>query len=119
MYRGREGMWSWILHRVAGVGIFIFLVAHIVDTSFVGWGPKLYNEAVNLYRSPVGRIGEIVLIGAVLYHAFNGIRIIIIDFVPRATRTQRQLFYAVAVVFLGLFIPGAIYLGSHILRKGS
>ncbi|HPP75472.1 MAG TPA: succinate dehydrogenase, cytochrome b556 subunit, partial [Armatimonadota bacterium] len=29
MYRGREGMWSWVLHRVAGVGIFIFLVAHI------------------------------------------------------------------------------------------
>lgn len=116
MYRGREGMWSWILHRVAGVGIFVFLVAHIVDTSFVGWDSTLYNQTVNLYRSPIGRIGEIVLIGAVLFHAINGIRVIFIDFVPRATRYHRQLFYAVAVVFLALFIPGAYYLARAIFN---
>ena len=110
MYRGREGMWSWILHRVAGVGIFIFLLAHIIDTSFVGWGPKLYDHAVEIYRHPIARLGEIVLIGAVLFHATNGVRIVVIDFVPRATRVQRQLFYVVAVVFLALFIPGAWWL---------
>ena len=114
MYRGREGMWSWILHRVAGVGIFIFLLAHIVDTSFVGWGPKLYNHAVELYRHPISRLGEIVLIGAVLFHATNGVRIIIIDFVPRATRVHRQLFYVAAAVFLALFIPGAWWLARGI-----
>jgi succinate dehydrogenase / fumarate reductase cytochrome b subunit len=114
MYRGKEGMWSWILHRAAGVGIFVFLVAHIVDTSFVGWGPKLYNEAVTLYRNPIARLGEIVLIGAVLFHATNGVRIIFIDFIPKATRVQRQLFYAAAVVFLALFIPGAYYLARAI-----
>jgi succinate dehydrogenase / fumarate reductase cytochrome b subunit len=114
MYRGREGMWSWILHRVAGVGIVVFLMAHIIDTSFVAWGPKLYNDTVRLYSKPIGRIGEIILIGAVLFHAINGIRIIIIDFVPKATRVQRQLFYAAAVVFLAVFIPGAIYLAREI-----
>ncbi|HOM70945.1 MAG TPA: succinate dehydrogenase, cytochrome b556 subunit, partial [Armatimonadota bacterium] len=106
----REGMWSWVLHRVAGVGIFIFLVAHIVDTSFVGWSADLYNHTVALYRSSIGRIGEIILIGAVLLHAFNGLRIITIDFVPKATRIQRQLFYVVVIVFLAVFIPGAYYL---------
>jgi len=114
MYRGKEGMLSWALHRIAGLGIIVFLMAHILDTSFVGWGPKLYNEAVKLYGSPIGRLGEIVLIGAVLYHAINGIRIIIIDFVPSAVRIQRQLFYGAMVVFLGLFVPGAIYLLSKI-----
>lgn len=117
MYRGREGMWSWILHRVAGVAIFVFLIAHIVDTSFVGWGPKLYDEAVKLYGSPIGRLGEIALIGAVIFHAINGIRIIIIDFVPKATRIQRQLFYGVVVVFLALFVPGAYILFLDILAK--
>jgi succinate dehydrogenase / fumarate reductase cytochrome b subunit len=116
MYNGREGMWSWILHRVAGVGIFIFLMAHIVDTSFVGWGPKLYDDAVALYRHPIGRLGEIVLIGAVLFHATNGIRIIVIDFIPKATRIQRQLFYAASLVFLAMFIPGAIYLVRNIFK---
>lgn len=116
MYRGREGMWSWILHRVAGVGIFVFLVAHIADTSVVGWSPKLYNAAVALYRNPIGRLGEIVLIGAVLYHAINGVRVIIIDFVPKAVKYQRQLFYASVLVFLGLFTPGALYLLKEIFK---
>lgn len=109
-------MWSWILHRVAGMGIVIFLMAHIVDTSLVGWGKRYYDEAVNLYRNPVGRVGEIVLIGAVLFHAINGVRIILIDFVPNATRVQRQLFYAAAIVFLALFIPGGYYLARAILH---
>ncbi|MBI2842620.1 MAG: succinate dehydrogenase, cytochrome b556 subunit [Armatimonadetes bacterium] len=114
MYHGREGMWSWILHRVAGAGIFIFLIAHIVDTSLVGWGPRLYNDAVQLYRHPIGRIGEIILIGAVLFHVTNGIRIIIIDFVPRATQVQRQLFYAAVLLFLILFVPAAYHLALGI-----
>ena len=110
MYRGKEGMLSWALHRIAGVGIFIFLMAHIIDTSFVGWSASLYDHTVTLYRSAPGRLGEVVLIGAVIYHAVNGIRIVIIDFVPKATRIQRQLFYVAAIVFLGLFIPGAYFL---------
>lgn len=114
MYRGREGMLSWALHRIAGLGIFIFLMAHIIDTSFVGWSSSLYDHTVMLYRHPIGRIGEIILIGAVIFHAVNGIRIVIIDFVPRATRIQRQLFYGAIVVFLGLFIPGAYYLARAI-----
>lgn len=116
MYRGREGMWSWVLHRVAGVGIFIFLMAHIADTSFIGWSGKLYDHTVDLYRSPIGRMGEIVLIGAVLFHATNGIRIILIDFIPKATRIQRQLFWAAAAVFLAMFIPGALFLARGIFK---
>ena len=32
-------MWSWLLHRVTGVGIFLFLLVHILDTSFLLLGP--------------------------------------------------------------------------------
>ena len=28
LYRGREGMWSWVLHRITGVAIFFLLRAH-------------------------------------------------------------------------------------------
>ena len=29
LYRGREGMWSWVLHRITGVAIFFFLIEHV------------------------------------------------------------------------------------------
>jgi succinate dehydrogenase / fumarate reductase cytochrome b subunit len=55
----------------------------------------------------VFRVLEVALSGAVLYHGINGIRIILIDFVERATRIQRQLWYAVWASFLVLFLPAA------------
>jgi len=115
-YRGGEGHWSWILHRVTGVGVFIFLMVHIVDTSFIGWGPELYNKTMALYRLPFFRVGEVVLAGMVLYHALNGVRIIIIDFWPQATVVHRKLVYAVAVVFAVIFIPTAIYMLEWLVR---
>lgn len=107
MYRGGEGQWAWILHRVTGVGVFLFLLIHIADTALIGWGPELYNRFVALYHHPVFRVGEVLLAGAVLYHALNGIRIIIVDFWEEATVIHRQLFYAEAALFAIIFLPGA------------
>ncbi len=110
MYRGGEGMWSWILHRVTGVAVLLFLLAHIVDTMLIGFGPRVYNLAIGLYRKPFFRIGEVLLASAVLFHAINGIRIMIIDFFPGSTVFQRRLFYGGIVLFFALFLPGAYYM---------
>ena len=34
-YKGREGMWTWILHRVTGLGVLLFLVIHVVETALI------------------------------------------------------------------------------------
>jgi succinate dehydrogenase / fumarate reductase cytochrome b subunit len=115
-YRGYEGQWSWLLHRITGVGVFIFLLAHIVDTAMIGWGPRLYNETMAIYRHPVFRVGEVILVGAVLYHALNGVRIIIIDFWPEATLVQKKLFYGVVVAFAVIFVPVAIYMLTWVVK---
>ncbi len=109
-YRGGEGQWSWLLHRITGIGVFVFLLAHIVDTALIGWGPKVYNEVIALYRNPVALAGEVILGGAVLYHALNGIRIFIIDFWPDSTLAQKKLFYAVIAIFAVIYVPAAIYM---------
>jgi succinate dehydrogenase / fumarate reductase cytochrome b subunit len=106
-YRGREGYWAWLLHRVSGVAIILFLFLHVLDTSLIGFGPEAYESFVFLYRIPVFRVLEVALAGAVLYHGINGIRIIIIDFVDKSTRIQRQLWYMVWASFVVLFLPAA------------
>lgn len=115
-YRGREGQVAWMLHRLTGVGVLVFLLAHIVDTAFIGWGPDLYNKVIALYRLPFFRVGEVLLTGAVLYHALNGIRITIIDFWPEATEAHRKLFYAVAIIFAVVYIPTAVYMLEWLVK---
>ena len=115
-YKGRSGQWAWIFHRVTGVGVFFFLLIHVIDTAFIGWGPELYNKAMALYRLPFFRIGEVILAGMVLYHALNGVRIIIIDFWPETTAAHRKWTYAMAVVFALTFIPTAIIMLEWVVK---
>lgn len=115
-YRGGLGQWAWILHRLAGVGVFLFLLLHIVDIALVGWGPKVFNKLLFLYRFPPFRVGEVILVGAVLYHALNGLRICVIDFWPELTVIHRKLVYAVGIVFTVVFVPAAIYMLRAVLK---
>ena len=104
-YRGGIGQWSWVLHRVSGVGVLIFLLLHILDTFLIILGPEQYNRIIALYRAPLFRVMEVGLFAAVLFHALNGLRIILIDFWEDLTRLHRQLFYAELVAFFIIMIP--------------
>jgi len=78
-YRGGAGQLSFILHRVTGLGILLFLVIHVVDTSTVFFFPSLYADAIAVYRSVPFMIGEIFLVFSVIYHGVNGARIAIFE----------------------------------------
>src|SRR6201991_1676133 len=80
LYRGDLGMWSWVLHRITGATIFFFLFVHVLDTALVRVSPEAYNEIIDTYKTPIIGLMEMGLVVAVLYHALNGIRIILIDF---------------------------------------
>lgn len=114
MYKGGEGMWAWILHRVSGVLIAVFLLFHILDTFLLGW-PDLYNTLMRLYAMPVFHTGEVLLVAAVLYHAINGTRIMLMEFWPGLTTRHKEFFYVQMALFFVLFIPAAIVMlfGRH------
>jgi succinate dehydrogenase / fumarate reductase cytochrome b subunit len=108
VYRGREGMWSWVLHRITGVAIYFFLLVHILDTSLVRVSPEAYNAVINTYKTPIMGLGEIALVAAIGLHALNGLRIILIDFTGFGTRHQKAMFWVAIglwIVLLAGFIP--------------
>src|SRR2546422_10086533 len=82
LYRGREDQWSWLAPRVTGVGIILFLFAHVVDTALVGGGPTPYNREVAVYHNPVVELLELALYGRVLSPALNGLRSVRIGLWP-------------------------------------
>jgi len=114
LYRGREGMWSWVLHRITGVAIYFFLLVHILDTALVRLSPEAYNAVINTYKTPIMGLGEIGLVAAIGLHGLNGLRIILIDFWGWGTKHQKLMFYIVIVLWALLligFIPRQL---SHI-----
>ncbi|BBZ66115.1 MAG: succinate dehydrogenase, cytochrome b556 subunit [Mycolicibacterium insubricum] len=113
LYRGDAGMWAWVLHRITGATIFFFLIVHVLDTAMVRVSPEVYNEVVGSYKTPLVGLMEIGLVAAVLFHAFNGVRIILIDFWSEGPRHQRKMLAAVAVIWLLVMVPALVTLGIH------
>jgi succinate dehydrogenase / fumarate reductase, cytochrome b subunit len=107
-YRGSEGMLAWAFHRISGVAIWAFILLHVLDIWLVGANPALYDEVLAFYASPIGRVMEMLLGAALLYHALNGLRIVIMDFWPATTRWHKQLWYASWILFLVIGIPVAL-----------
>ncbi|TQL85330.1 succinate dehydrogenase subunit C [Microbacterium saperdae] len=108
LYRGREGMWSWVLHRITGVAIFFFLLVHVLDTALIRVSPEAYNAVIGTYKNPIMALGEVVLVAGIVFHAMNGLRIIAVDFWSKGAKYQRQLFWgvlAVWVVIMAGFVP--------------
>ena len=106
-YRGSEGMIAWAFHRVSGLAIWVFIVLHVFDIWLSGANPTLYDELLTIYGSPIGRVGEMLLGAALLYHALNGLRIVIMDFWPAMTRFHRHLWYANWAAFALIGLPVA------------
>ncbi len=108
LYRGKVGMWSWVLHRITGVAIFFFLLVHILDTSLVRVSPEAYNEVIATYKTVIIGLGELGLVAAILFHALNGVRIILIDFWRKGAKYQNVMFWvvvALAALLLAGFAP--------------
>ncbi|MEJ9078950.1 MULTISPECIES: succinate dehydrogenase, cytochrome b556 subunit [Gordonia] len=107
LYRGDPGMWSWVLHRITGVSIFFFLFVHVLDTAVIRVDANAYTEIIETYKTPLIGLMEIGLVFCVLYHALNGVRIILVDFWSKGPKYQRQMLWAILSIFAIVFIAAA------------
>lgn len=117
LYRGDLGMWSWVAHRITGVLTFFFLFVHVLDTAVVRVSPNAYDTVIDSYKTPIFMLFELGLLAAVLFHGFNGIRVMLIDFWSRGARLQRPMLWTVVVLWLVLIIPAAISLLSRAVTE--
>ena len=107
------GTTAWFLQRVTGVLLLFYLLLHVETVHQLSAGPVAFDHAMAAFKNPLFRLLEIGLLGVVILHALNGIRIMVIDF-GVATRHQKRLFWGLAVIVGALvFIAGAVPLFLH------
>jgi succinate dehydrogenase / fumarate reductase cytochrome b subunit len=75
---------------------------HILDTALVRVSPEAYNVVIESYKTPIIGVAELGLVGAILFHGLNGLRVIAVDFWSKGTKYQAIMFWAVMVITVGL-----------------
>jgi len=106
-YRGKIGHYSWIAHRLSGLAILSFLIIHVWDTANAAFWPELYAYTIEIFKWFPFSVGEVGLMAAVLFHAFNGIRISLLDFKPEWWKHQESSARFVWVLFGVAFVVAA------------
>ena len=117
LYRGGVSMWSWVAHRITGVAVLFFLYVHVLDTALIRVSPDAYDTIIATYKTPIVNLMEVGLVGAVLFHALNGLRVMAVDFWERRPRLQRQMLWVTVGIWLVVMIPGTFYMTKHTIEK--
>ena len=110
-YRPKTGMFAWILFRITGIALIVYLAMHLTVISNLH-NPGKFNDVMAFLGSWQFRLLELGLLAVVIYHALNGVRILFVDFC-NGSLYQAKLFWALAVVGLVIFLIGAYPIFNH------
>ena len=95
------GTFSYVLHRITGIGLAIYLIMHTWVLSSARHGPEQFTKWLGAVQGPIFYFLEIFLIAGVFFHMLNGLRIIIADFFS-LTHSHKVIFWIVVVLFIAL-----------------
>ena len=98
--------WAFYLHRITGVGVFGFLCLHVVDVSLFIWDPVVYDDVHGLYGTAIMRVIEVGLLFGLLFHTFNGLRLVAVDVRDLGLKASTRLLYGVLVTTVVLGVAG-------------
>jgi len=112
-YHNFLGSWAWLLHRLSGLALIFYLTLHIWVISHLARGAESFNAMMDFLNSPLFKLLEVGLWGVILFHAFNGVRVIVVDFFHGALAQKKLFLFLIAIAFL-LWASGSAMILAHI-----
>ena len=106
MYK-TTGFISFVLRRLTGVALVLYLFIHMWVIGSVNQGPEVFNARLNLVQTPLFKLAEIALLAAVVYHGLDGIRLLMVHWF-KVTEYRKSLFYAVLAISILIVVAGGI-----------
>ena len=98
IYLGRGlGVWAFWLHRITGLLIAFYLLLHILVISTVLASTGSFDAAMVTLKAPIFVLLEMGLIGSILLHGLNGVRIVMFD-LGYGIKRQKELFVVLMVI---------------------
>ncbi len=100
-YRGGGPMLAWLLHRIGGLAILVFVGTHVLSSYFQYQLASELAQTINVIYESV--YFQVVLYFFILFHVINGLRIIILDIFPQALEYQREATWLEWLIFIPIY----------------
>jgi succinate dehydrogenase / fumarate reductase cytochrome b subunit len=103
----RTGTAAWLLQRLSGIFLTIYLIVHIIVIGNSVRGEEAFDNLLAVFDNPLMLVLDAGLVGVVAFHALNGIRLILFD-LAIGLRYQKVLFWIALIAALGVFIGSTV-----------
>lgn len=112
-------MWSWVLFRVSGVVLVLYLFSHlwVIGQGRLG-GPAAIDRLFAAFDTPLLVVLDVLLVAAVLYHALNGVRIILLD-VGIGLQHHKAVFWVCMAVAAAILVVFAYKASTFLFAVGA
>ncbi|HEX8950110.1 MAG TPA: succinate dehydrogenase, cytochrome b556 subunit [Dissulfurispiraceae bacterium] len=112
-YKIQTGAFAWLIHRGTGVALTLYVFLHLYVLSHLK-DPVSYKALMELMKNPLVRLGEAGLLGLVVAHALNGIRVTLLE-LGAPTRIQKTVFWISFAIGAFIVIIGGVPMigGGH------
>ena len=121
------GHLAYYVMRITGIALAVYVFAHIYSLHSVTnmaasknpWdGINSWNKAVGAYDSTVGHVVEYLLLLAVVFHMFNGLRLVLIDWLELSRKANRMLYVSVLCMVAVCAIAAPVFFPELFGRVG-
>ena len=114
----KTGMWAWIGHRLTGIILVVYIFMHLsfITTASLGDGPKNFDALMAVTSQPLLVALDFLLVFVVVYHAMNGLRVVLFD-VGLGIRRQKAVFWVMMAITAVLTVVG-LYFIWHLIFPG-
>lgn len=106
-FKREASYWGFVLNRVAGLGLVLYLILHMVALSQLLGGEAGWDSFIDLTTSPVFLTLDVILLAGVIGHGLNGLRVALVGS-GLLVAWQRQLFYVLMTIAVALIVVGGI-----------
>ena len=101
-YKGGGPMLAWVLHRISGLGIIIFVTLHVLASFLTQEMGSALGISINIIYESI--YFQLFIVFCAIFHGVNGFRIILLDIWPRLIRYQKESTWLEWFVILPLYI---------------
>jgi len=116
----KTGMWAWVGHRLTGIILVVYIFMHLsfITTASLGDGEKSFDSLMAITSQPLFVALDFLLVFVVIYHAMNGLRVVLFD-IGIGIKRQKLAFWVAMVITAVLTVAGLIAIWHLILPGGA